>query len=324
MDNIKTYLDNAFAAFPQTQQIQALKRDMLANMEEKYSSLRQHGQNEHEALGTVIANFGSIDEIAAELGLKPEGYAAMPGSQTPHPTAGITAPDTLSQDWLDTTYEQARDHLAQHKKRSYRIGSGIGLVFAGGAIYNVFGGNISLLLLIAAWAAAIPIVIINFKKMYYQGEFYRKNARLSPESYNELAQDHAQFLPFYFYKGVGALALIVLFLWAGGGQDAGNFMLWVGMALCLYVPAMLLKASYDFFLGFGAFRYKAGKYIVHNKKKLAADIIISALVHGLAGYIFAWLLNIVGVSISTAWVVWPMAFIIFGITTDVFNWVTAD
>ena len=35
MNTIKTYLDNVFAAFPQTENVQALKRDMQADMEEK-------------------------------------------------------------------------------------------------------------------------------------------------------------------------------------------------------------------------------------------------------------------------------------------------
>ena len=68
METIKTYLDNVFAAYPQTNEVQNLKRDMLANMEEKYTMLRQSGKSEHEAAYSVIANFGNIQEITAELG----------------------------------------------------------------------------------------------------------------------------------------------------------------------------------------------------------------------------------------------------------------
>ena len=49
MDAIKMYLDNVFAAFPQTEQVQALKREMLSSMEEKYLALKQEGRSEHEA-----------------------------------------------------------------------------------------------------------------------------------------------------------------------------------------------------------------------------------------------------------------------------------
>ena len=61
MDVIKTYLDNVFAGFPQTEQVRALKREMLSSMEEKYHALIESGKSEHEAAYGVIADFGRID-----------------------------------------------------------------------------------------------------------------------------------------------------------------------------------------------------------------------------------------------------------------------
>jgi|GEM_PF-247120 len=60
MDVIKTYLDNVFAAFPQTEKLRALKGEMLAGMEEKYHALKNEGKSENEAIGGVIANFGRV------------------------------------------------------------------------------------------------------------------------------------------------------------------------------------------------------------------------------------------------------------------------
>ena len=43
------------------------------NMEEKYEQLIAEGKNENEALGIVISEFGSIEEIKKELGIDEEG-----------------------------------------------------------------------------------------------------------------------------------------------------------------------------------------------------------------------------------------------------------
>jgi len=99
MDTIKTYLDNIFAAFPQTARVLAIKREMLAGMEEKYLELKREGKSENEAVGSVISNFGSIDEIVTELGIEP------------------TTDDTT--EGLPVSREQAIEYLDQMKKSAF-------------------------------------------------------------------------------------------------------------------------------------------------------------------------------------------------------------
>ncbi|NGZ75857.1 permease prefix domain 1-containing protein [Saccharibacillus alkalitolerans] len=73
MDVLKTYLDSLFAAWPRTAQVDDLKREMLGTMEEKYEELKREGRSEHESIGIVISEFGSIDELMEELGIEPIG-----------------------------------------------------------------------------------------------------------------------------------------------------------------------------------------------------------------------------------------------------------
>ncbi|MCL2352406.1 MAG: permease prefix domain 1-containing protein, partial [Firmicutes bacterium] len=102
MDAIETYLDNVFAAFPQNKRVLALKKEMLANMEEKYHALKQQGKSENEAVGTVISDFGSIDEIAAELGV---GHVSEAGTRSENFAYGDKAEDGGS---VDVTKAVAR------------------------------------------------------------------------------------------------------------------------------------------------------------------------------------------------------------------------
>jgi hypothetical protein len=72
METIRTYLDNLFAAYTPSARMQALKEELQGNMEEKYRELKAQGRTENEAIGIVIAEFGSIDELAAELEAIPQ------------------------------------------------------------------------------------------------------------------------------------------------------------------------------------------------------------------------------------------------------------
>lgn len=70
MDTITTYVNNMFSTLPQTQRILDLKNEILNNMEDKYNELKNDGKSEHEAISIVISEFGDIDELLRELGIK--------------------------------------------------------------------------------------------------------------------------------------------------------------------------------------------------------------------------------------------------------------
>lgn len=46
-----------------------IKQDILENMQEKYNDLLEEGKNENEALGIVISQFGSMEELCRGLEL---------------------------------------------------------------------------------------------------------------------------------------------------------------------------------------------------------------------------------------------------------------
>ncbi len=79
MNPIETYLDNIFWGLPRTDEMARARRRMQETMEEKYDALRGRGKSEAEALGTVVAEFGSVGELLRELGQTvDEGPAPQP------------------------------------------------------------------------------------------------------------------------------------------------------------------------------------------------------------------------------------------------------
>ena len=63
METIMSYIDNLFRSYPDTPQVRRAREELLGIMEDKYNELKAGGKSENEAIGIVISEFGSMDEI---------------------------------------------------------------------------------------------------------------------------------------------------------------------------------------------------------------------------------------------------------------------
>ena len=72
METIRNYLETMFAGMPNTPEVKKAKDELLTMMEDKYNELMAEGANENAAVGTVISEFGNLDELAEDLGLQKE------------------------------------------------------------------------------------------------------------------------------------------------------------------------------------------------------------------------------------------------------------
>ncbi|MDR1188005.1 MAG: permease prefix domain 1-containing protein [Bifidobacteriaceae bacterium] len=85
MDPIRIYLDNTFGSYPPTRELARLKSELQADLEEKYAALLAEGKSPDEALGRVVAEFGSADELVAALRDPPQPWTMPPGQVPPPP-----------------------------------------------------------------------------------------------------------------------------------------------------------------------------------------------------------------------------------------------
>lgn len=75
MEIIKDYLENIFSNIPKTPETLKAKEELLTMMEDKYNELKLEGKSENEAIGTVISEFGNIDELLENLDFSPKEKA---------------------------------------------------------------------------------------------------------------------------------------------------------------------------------------------------------------------------------------------------------
>lgn len=82
MSTLDSYLDTLFAPYPTSPKMRAARAELLTMMEDKQADLIASGHTEAQAVGQVIAEFGSLDEVAEALGITHEVTAeasAAPG-----------------------------------------------------------------------------------------------------------------------------------------------------------------------------------------------------------------------------------------------------
>lgn len=72
MDWIDNYVENLFTGLPKTSQVLQLKADIANNLEEKFSALLTDGKTPNEAMGIVVSEFGSMEELCREMGIAAE------------------------------------------------------------------------------------------------------------------------------------------------------------------------------------------------------------------------------------------------------------
>ena len=69
METIKNYLETMFMNLPNTTEVRRAKDELGQMMEDKFAELIEEGRTENEAVGTVISEFGNLNELADVLGI---------------------------------------------------------------------------------------------------------------------------------------------------------------------------------------------------------------------------------------------------------------
>jgi MFS family permease len=314
MDAIETYLNNVFAAFPQTEKVRLLKQEMLADMEEKYQALKQEGKSEHEAVGSVIANFGSIDEMVGELGVVPAD--GMQANAAPEPSIHVSR-------------TEAEDYLVQARKSSRWTGLGVFLILLGVGLLLAMSdvakntqnpealNGLGLFMLMVAIAAAVVLFIVNGVKMSKYEAYKNNRILLDQQTRAELEEKSSRNASSSAIRIAAGVAVIIISV--GAFAVLSNFapatwssiplallLLLIGLSVFLIITTGTTKAAYDTLLGKADFASKK-----QNKK---SDKVIGAVASGFFPLLFAAYLfwSFIGDAWDIAWILFPIGGVLFG------------
>lgn len=128
MEAIRNYLETMFLNLPNTPEVYKAKNELWQMMEDKYTELKNEGKSENEAVGTVISEFGNLDELAEDLGIRQFVHS----SDTPLQT---TKTASLSM-------EEAKQFLHDQARHSYLVALSV-FLFISSCCFPIFFGAAS-------------------------------------------------------------------------------------------------------------------------------------------------------------------------------------
>jgi hypothetical protein len=258
---------------------------MLADMEEKYSALRQAGKSEHEAAYGVIADFGSMEEIQTELGLE---------AKTPEESLFISE-------------DEAEIYLRKGRQSGIITGIGVWLILAGVSSTVFLDGNV--LPMFIAIAVAVTMFIMNHGRVSKYEKFDDTTIRLDKDVRERLEEKRAAFNFPYTAMIAGGVALIiiavgVMAVMSESYYSVVAFLNIVGFSVFMFIVAGTYSTYFDALLGKGGYEDKAT-----NKK---SDHLIGtiAAIYWPAVSALGILLLFLGVEMF--WLSWVIGGIVFG------------
>ncbi len=166
METIREYLNNIFANLPATDDVFRAKQELLAMMEDKYNELIAEGKTENEAVGTIISEFGNLNEISDLLG--------MDKAKENETESGADSFDAGSRRFV--SLEEAKDYISNSVFCKYVLGLGVafcivsvmGPIMGSGMEYlfaiNVFSRlatAIGIIFLFVSIALGVGLIIIS-------------------------------------------------------------------------------------------------------------------------------------------------------------------
>lgn len=207
MNTIYNYVESVFINLPQTAEMFHLKEDMLRNMEEKYQNLKADGVNENEAIGTVLTEFGNIDEIIEEYNISPKDPSF-----------------TKNKNEIYLSDRDVEDYLEHRHKFSFAIALGVFLCVMGIVIFFAvisffqfflpsISENISEVIAITTLLLMVAIsvglfIIFGMKETNYP--FEKKILRLDPQTYSRIKIEYELFNPRFAYAIAIGVVLCIL------------------------------------------------------------------------------------------------------------------
>ena len=284
MEIIRTYLENMFISLPATPEVIRAKRELLDMMEDKYRQLRAEGRTENEAVGTVIAEFGNLDELAEALGIerivRPEKETAQeaPRNEAPQQDAAGEAQETVfteraqtgAGDMPDVTLDIAKQYLKEGSRQAARVALGVALCIASPvfvivteAIPDLPGVGllraVGVILMFVMVAAAVGIFIFGSVRMSEWKDVKYGGVQLSFQTIEYLREQKTLFKPMYaLFLAIGIMLCVlspippVLGEAIGSllGQSSGKFGENIGAAVLL-----LMVSVGVFFIVYAVKRY---------------------------------------------------------------------
>lgn len=313
METIKNYLETMFANMPNTEAVLKAKSELLQMMEDKYNELIGEGESENSAVGTVISEFGNLEEIADELGLSEE-INQKKEMEDSRPRRMISL-------------EEAKEYLAAEAKSGLMIAFGVLLCILSvdGVMISEFAKMnevVGIAVMFALIAVAVGIFVYN-GVLHAKWDYVKKEAcQIDLTTANFVRTEKDRYASTHALRlTVGIVLCVVCWLPTvmldfANLEELGGAMLFVivGLGVFAIVYTCNVNGSFDNLLNVNADGTVSSKYGKNGDVEYINDT--AALVMNLYWPVItsAYLIwSFVTFEWWRTWIIWPVAAIIFGV-----------
>lgn len=210
METIKNYLESMFSNLPNTPEVKKAKEELWQMMEDKYNELIEEGLSDNAAVGTVISEFGNLDELAGELGI--------------HNVVEISE----SEDRKEITLETAKEYLAAAKKKAFQIALGVAFCIMSiipVMVFDALGFNDDIGGVLMFPIVAVGVILFIYSSvMMKKWEYLKKEACSMDFATTEyVKEEEAHFVRKYALQLAIGVALCVISVVPASLLDEINF-----------------------------------------------------------------------------------------------------
>ncbi|MFD2674179.1 permease prefix domain 1-containing protein [Gulosibacter bifidus] len=313
METLTSYVDHMFRALPANDEVRRARAELEQMALDRYHELRDEGCSENEAVGRVITQFGNLDELADDLGIRSE----YDRSQQDRPVFIQRA--------------EADGFLKANGLVSRLIASGVATVLTGVAAFMLIGGTTDPtmtggdklipreILALTVMFLMIGLGVMQFIFAGVKNEKFERlgetGAELDPASRAHFSSlREREGTPFALGIGAGVLAIMLgistmlMLLSIRGENDIlgpAVFLLFVAAGVALLVICGMRRSAISLLAGEGDYTPEK-----RNTNELL-DSIAGIYWLLVVGIFLVWGLAFDGWERS--WVIWPIAGVLFGV-----------
>ncbi|MBP5654993.1 MAG: hypothetical protein J6X33_05720 [Clostridiales bacterium] len=320
MEAVKNYLDRMFANLPNTPSVMRAKDELLQMMEDKYTELIAEGKTENEAVGSVISEFGNLDELAEALGVEEEVQKQKE-----------EAVETKEKTILGT--EEAKKYIGIKTSQALPIALGVALIILGFIcpvlVSEILPDNLDMIGVAGMFAfdtAGVILIVLGMMKKKELKNVNDKESTLSVDATRYVADERDRFDSTRIVLLITGIVLCagcwlpsaVLENYSRAENLVGAPMLFIMIAIGVFmiIYSSICKNAYDDLLdlndkGSMKAQYKPQRSSDRSVRYIspAADFVMSVYwqtitcIYLMVSFVtFAW---------WASWIIWPVAAIVY-------------
>ena len=324
MDVIKSYLESMFAQLPNTPEVWRAKDELLQMMEDRYNDLLGEGKSENEAVGSVIAEFGNLNEVAESLGIGTFVREQSPQADLP-----------------EFTLEEADQMINDRSTTSLLRGLAVLLFIISPVGFNLsewllhgYGELFGLIFLVVCIVSGIGLMVfsgvIDSKWKYVKRTPYRIDHLTASEVYE---QNESYRITHALLKAVGIVLIVLSFVPAAviegiglpesleDGLGGSLLLILTGMGVMTLIFTSGRNKVYEDILKMNDRSTIAGSYVPAKVEEIrysneTVSTIMSVYWHTVTCIYLVW--SFLTFAWWKTWIIWPVAAIVHGLLNSAF------